>query len=99
LISLCPKPEEEEDEEVPDEISRLLGHLKPSKSKTKNIKKCVQNRAFTYKDWREILPSCFKNTLQQGQPPLLPSVYNVEFVEVPSIGVLLKSKLDWTQNA
>ena len=42
-------------------------------------------------------------TFQQGQYPLLPSVYNMEVVlpievEVPSIGVLPKSKLDWAQN-
>jgi len=41
--------------------------------------------------------SCFIYTFQQGQPPLLPSVYNMEVVEVSSIGVLLKSKLDWTK--
>jgi len=29
-----------------------------------------------------MLSSCFKCTLQQGQPPLLPSVYNMEVVEV-----------------
>jgi len=34
-----------------------------------------------------------------GATPLLPSVYNVEVVEVPPTGFLLKSKLDWTQNA
>jgi len=40
-------------------------------------------------------------TFQQGQPPLLSSIYNMEAVlpievDVPSIGVLLKSKLDGT---
>jgi len=38
-------------------------------------------------------------TLQQGQPPLHPTVYNMKAmlpveVEVPSIGVLLRSQLD-----
>ena len=37
----------------------------------------------TYKDWHEMLPSYFKATLQQGQSPLLPSVYNMEVVELP----------------
>jgi len=46
------------------------------KVKNKNIKKSVQKRAFPYKDWHEMLPSYFKGTLQQGQPPLLPLVYN-----------------------
>jgi len=32
--------------------------------------------------------------ISTGATPLLPSVYNMEVVEVPSIGVLLKSKLD-----
>jgi len=53
------------------------------KVENKNIKKSVQKGAFTYKDWHEVLPSYLKCTLQQGQPPLLPSVYNVEVVEVP----------------
>jgi len=78
--------EEEEDEEVPNEISRLLGHLSRQNRK-KNIMKSVQKRAFTYKDWHEMLSSCLKRTLQQGQPPLHPSEYNMEVVEVPSIGV------------
>jgi len=46
--------------------------------KNKNFKKSVQKRAFTYKDWHKMLPSYFKCTLQPGQPPLLPSVYNME---------------------
>jgi len=41
--------------------------------------------------------------ISTGAIPLLPSVYNMEVVlpievEVPSIGVLPKSKLDWAQN-
>jgi len=63
------------------------------KIESKNIKKSVQKRAFTYKDEHEMLPSYFKGTLQQEQPPHLPSVYNAE-VKAPSIGVLPKSKLD-----
>jgi len=35
LSSLCPKLEEEKDEEVPDEISRLLGHLGRQSQKQK----------------------------------------------------------------
>jgi len=60
--------------------------------------------AFIYKDWHEMLPLPYMGimlhyTFQQGQPPLLPSVYNMEVVlpvevEVPSIGILLKSQLD-----
>ena len=36
LSSLCPKLEEEEDEEVLDEISRLLGHLSRQSRKQKH---------------------------------------------------------------
>jgi len=71
LNSLCPRLEEEEDEEVTDEISRLLGHL-GRQNRKQNIEKSVQKRAFTYKDWDEMLPSYFKYTLQLGQPPSFP---------------------------
>jgi len=55
--------------------------------------------AIKYKDRHEILPLphrgiVLQHTFQQGQRPLLPSVYNMEVVEVPSIGVMLKSKLE-----
>jgi len=93
-------------EEILDEISRILGHLSRQSCKQTKIKKIVQKMAFTYKDWHEMisLPHMgivFQYTFQQGQPPLLPSIYNMEAVlpievEVPSIGVLLKSKLDGT---
>ena len=62
--------------------------------------------AVIYKDWHEMLLLPYMGivlqyTLQQGKPPLHPLVYTLEImplveVEVPSIGVLLKSKLDWT---
>jgi len=42
LSSLCPKPEEEEDEEVPDEISRLLGHLSRQSRKQKYQEECPE---------------------------------------------------------
>jgi len=69
------------------------------KFENKNIKKSVRKRALTYKDWHEMLPSYFKCTLRQGQPPLLPSVHNMEVVlpvevKVSPIGVMLKSKLE-----
>jgi len=42
LSSLCPKPEEEEDEEVPDEVSRLLGHLGRQSRKQKYQEECPE---------------------------------------------------------
>jgi len=42
LSSLCPKLEEEEDEEVPDEISRLLGHLSRQIRKQKHQEECPE---------------------------------------------------------
>ena len=53
------------------------------KVKNKNIKKSVQKGAFTYKDWHDMLPSYFECTFQQGQPPVLPSGYNMEVIKVP----------------
>jgi hypothetical protein len=95
--------EEVENEETQDKISRILGHLSRRNCK-QNIKKIVQKMAFTHKDWHEMLPLprmgiVLQYTLQQGQPPLHPTVYNMETVlpvevEIPSIGVLLKSNLD-----
>jgi len=84
LSALCPKLEEEEDEEVPDEISRLLGHLsRPGKGI--HLQRLARDST--------IILQVHTST---GEAPLLPSVYNMEVVEVSSIGVLLKSKLDWT---
>ena len=40
LSSQCPKLKEEEDEEVPDEISRLLGHLGRQNRKKKYQEEC-----------------------------------------------------------
>jgi hypothetical protein len=68
------------------------------------IKKIVQKMAVAYKDWPEMLSStlheyCTSVHISTVATPLLPSVYNMEFVlsvevEVPSIRVLLESKLD-----
>jgi len=56
---------------------------------------------FTYKDWHEMISLPYMGIVLQytGAVPLLFSVYNMEVVlpmevEVPSIGVLPKSKLD-----
>jgi hypothetical protein len=68
------------------------------------IKKIAQKGAFTSKDWHEMLPLPYMGIVlqyafQQGQPPLLPPIYNMEVVlpvevEVPSVGVLLNSKVE-----
>jgi len=60
--------------------------------------------AVTYKDWHKMLPSALHEYgtsvhTSTGAAPLHPSVYNTKAmlpveVEVPSIGVRLKSKLD-----
>jgi len=42
LSSLCLKLKEEEDEEVPDEISRLLGHLGRQSRKQKYQEECPE---------------------------------------------------------
>jgi len=88
------KDEEEEKEETPDKISHILGHL--SRHKQTKIKKIVQKMAFTYKDWHEMLLLPYISIMLQytfqGQPPLIPLVYNMEVVlpvvvEVLPIGV------------
>ena len=76
--------EEEEYEEIPDKISCILGHLSRRNCR-KKTKKIVQKMAFTYKDWHKMLslPNMgivLQYTFQQGQPPLLPSVYNMKIV-------------------
>jgi len=42
LSSLCPKLGEEEDEEVPDGVSRLLGHLSRQSRKQKYQEECPE---------------------------------------------------------
>ena len=42
LSSLCPKLEEEENEEIPDEISCLLGHLGRQSRKQKYQEECPE---------------------------------------------------------
>jgi len=42
LSSLCRKLKEEEDEEVPDESSRLLGHLGRQSQKEKYQEECPE---------------------------------------------------------
>ena len=68
---------EEENEETPDKISHILGHLSRQSCKQKKIKKIVQKMAFTYKDWYEMIPLphmgiMFQYMFQQGQPPSIP---------------------------
>jgi len=73
--------------------SKFLAYWGILAVRIENRKECPK-RAFTHKDWHKMLPPYFEGTLQQGKPPLRPSVYNMEVVEVPSIRVLLKFKLD-----
>ena len=98
LSFLVSKDKEDENEKkFPMKFLAYWGIL-AVKVENKNIKKSVQKRAFAFKDWHEMLPLFFKGTLQQGQPPLLPSIHIMEVVlpvevKVSSIGVILKSKL------
>jgi len=88
--------EEEENEETPDKISRILGHLshRSCKRKSRRLSRRWQSLTKTgmkcYLTW----VSCFSTYFNRGNP-LHPSVYDVE-VKVPSIGVLLESHLGWT---
>ena len=93
---------EEGNEETPDEISHILGHLSHRSCK-QNIKEIIQKMTFNYKDWLGVLPFAmlrYRTHFNRGKPPPPPSpICNMEVVlsvkvEVPSIGVLLKSKLD-----
>jgi hypothetical protein len=94
---------EEGNEETPDEISHILGHLS-CRSCKQNIKKIVQKMAFIDKDWLEVLPFALLRYrtsvhISTGATPPPSPICNMEVVlpvevEVPSIGVLLKSKLD-----
>jgi len=68
---------EEENEETPNKISHILGHLSRQSCKQTKIKKIVQKMAFTYKDWHKmiLLPHMgivFQYTFQQGQSPSFP---------------------------
>jgi len=69
-----PEAEEDENDEIPDETSRILGHLSRQSCKQTKIKRIVQKMAFTYKDWHEmiLLPYIgivLQYTFQQGNPP------------------------------
>jgi len=96
-----PEDEEKENEEIPDEISRILGH--PAVEATKqNIKKIVRRwQSLTKTGMRSYhcltVVSCYITHFHRGNPPPSP-ICNMEVVlsvevEVPSIRVLLKSKL------
>jgi len=75
---LVTETEEEKDEYRSPMRFLVYGSILAVKATNKDIKKIVQKRAFTYKDWHEMLTSVlhkvsyFKCTLQQGQPPSVP---------------------------
>ena len=82
LSSLCPKLEEEEDEEVPDGISRLLGHLGRQSQKQKYQEECPEKGIHAQRLARDATIILQGHT-STGGASLLPSVYNMEVVEVP----------------
>jgi hypothetical protein len=73
---LVSEAEEEENEETPDKIFRILGHL--SRRCCKQIpKNIVQKMTFNYKDWHEILLLPYMGivlqyTFQKGRSPSFP---------------------------
>jgi len=77
-----PVTETEEEKDEYGSPMRVLAYwgILAVKGTNKDIRKIVQKRAFTYKDWHEMLTSVlhkvsyFKCTHQQGQPPLRPSM-------------------------
>jgi len=79
---LVTETEEEKDEYGSPMRVLVYWGILAVKGTNKDTKKIVQKRAFTYKDWHEMLTSAlhevsyFKCTLQQGQPPLRPSMTN-----------------------
>jgi len=92
---LVSEVEEEEDEEIPNEIIRLLGHLSRQSCK-QNIKEIVLKMTCYHLLCMDIVPH---NTLQQGKPPHHPSVDNMKAVrhmevEVPLMRMLMKAKFD-----
>ena len=50
-----PEADDEENDEIPDETSHILGHLSRQSCKQTKIKRIVQKMAFTYKDWHEMI--------------------------------------------
>jgi len=99
---LTSEAEEDMNEEIPDKISRILGHLSRWSYKQKSRRWPRRWHSLTKTGMRRYLTwvSCFSRCFNRGNPS--PSqIYNVEVVlpikvEVPSTGVLPKSKLDWT---
>jgi len=95
--------EEGKDEEIPDEISRLLGHLSCRSCKQKISRRFVMKMTFTYKNWHKMLPFALHgyHTLVRTSTEATPFslVYDMEVVlpvkaKVPSMRVLTKAKLD-----
>jgi len=89
---------EEENEEVPDEISRLLEHLGRQSQKQKHQEVCPERGIHLQRLARDATIILQVHT-STGAAPLLPSVRSMEVVlpvevKALSTGVLLKSRLD-----
>jgi hypothetical protein len=99
LSSLCPKLKKGM-KRFPTRSLTYWGIL-AVEATNKNI---IQKMTFNYKDWYEMLllprmDIVLQYTFQTGATPPPSPIYNMEIVlpvevEVPLIGVLLKSKLD-----
>ena len=75
---LVSEAEEDKNEEIPDEISRILGHLSHRSCKQKSRRLSRRWQSFTKTGMRcyhSLYPtwvSCFRYMFQQGQPPFFP---------------------------
>ena len=75
---LVSEAKEDENEETPDKISRILGHLSHRSCKRKSRRLSRKWKSFTKTDmwcYHSLCPtwvSCFKYMFQQGQPPSIP---------------------------
>jgi len=71
LSSLCPKLEQEENEEVPDEISHLLGHLSRQSRKQKFQEECPEKGIHLQRLARDATVILQVHT-SKGAPPSFP---------------------------
>jgi len=74
--------EEEEDEQLPDEIPRLQGHLSRRSQKQKYQEECPEKGIHLQRLAQDVVIILQVHT-STGATPLLPSAYNMEVVEVP----------------
>ena len=77
MSSLCPKLKEEEDEEVPDEVSRLQGHLSRQSRKQKYQEECPEKGIRLQRLARDATIILQVHTSIGASPPSFPQ-YNMK---------------------